>query len=555
MMHWGAMEHPATTGLYLPEDAPSIDLPGGRSIRLLRKLGGGGFGDVWEAAIDGCTETAVVKRARMLGDEADHARRERLRNEASLLTGVEIEGVPRLLLSGVDAAGPYAVWERVTGPTGRALAHHTQSMPLAQSVLLRLAGSLAETLATLHDEGIVHSDVKPDNILIGQVPGRGGEMQPWLVDFGLARRDATAMTRMTVDGCTLGTHGFLDPRTVGCAQERDAASDVYGWAATVFEWHAGFPLFTRDQWWELLQLRENMRRGDVDADVIDAWMQWHVGGRRAMIDGTRRFPALEAVLVDALRWPTRQHPRPTARECAHRLRSAAGGRFARITPDANGMPSSHERDRRRMIAWIGGAVVAGIAALVALRPAEERHAPPAGIDAPVAAVAPAAPKAPPPACTWTATELRLADERGTVLAIRKEDAHVLGTSHAPRARMWVFSLDTATLCTTLERLAPGTGAKLPSPRYACYGLALADDSGEHVLVSFPRLCVTMDGNDMVVLRREDIAGHAASSALLTRWPGLLDRYVEGPPTETAHAQYLQRANAYLRTLKKAARSD
>lgn len=553
VVHWNAMESLGTTGIYIPSDAPCIDLGAGKCVRLLRKLGGGGFGEVWEASIDGAEETAVIKRALRTGEDADAARQERLRGEARLLTGMQIDGVPRLLLSGEDTDGPYVLWERVVGPTGRALASSTAHTPLPRAALLHLAGALAETLAALHDEGIMHSDVKPENVLVGRIAGRGGALRPWLVDFGLARRADSAMTRITADGCTLGTHGFLDPRTVGCAEERDAASDVYGWAATVFEWHAGFPLFTRDQWWELLRLRESMHRGDADADALDAWMQWHLGGRRAAIDASRRFPALEAVLVDALRWPTRQHPRPTAHDCARRLRVAAGGRFARLKPDADGMPTLDDEGRRRAIAWIGAGIIAGIASLFALRSASEPPAPAA--HAPIAAqVAPPPIALPTPGFTWTDTELRLTDERGILLAVPKHDAHVLGVTHTPGARVWVFSLDTVTLCTTLERLAPGSGAKLPSPHYACYGLALRQDGGEHLLLSFPRLCVTHEDGRLVVVRREDIGAHPIAT-LLRDWPGTVDRYLEGPPAETTTAQYLQRANAYLRTLKKAARSD
>src|SRR5439155_4713477 len=85
----------------------------------------------------------------------------------------------------------------------------------------RLIADLADILQYAHDRGVIHRDVKPSNILIGE------DGRPHLMDFGLAKRDAGDIS-VTMDGQVLGTPAYMSPEQArGEGKKVDGRSDVY----------------------------------------------------------------------------------------------------------------------------------------------------------------------------------------------------------------------------------------------------------------------------------------------------------------------------------------
>ena len=127
--------------------------------------------------------------------------------------------------------------------------------------LLKLLTSFTEVLAALHEQCIVHGDIKPENVLLGRLPEKPWRV--WIVDFGLARREETLRTRITSEGLTLGTHGYLDPRLVGNAKDRDREGDIFSAGTLLYECYSGEQLFTSAQWRDALQ-SEAIRQSIID---------------------------------------------------------------------------------------------------------------------------------------------------------------------------------------------------------------------------------------------------------------------------------------------------
>ena len=94
--------------------------------------------------------------------------------------------------------------------------------------------AIAEVIACLHHHGIVHGDIKPENILFGTRVGL--DLRSWLIDFGLAHR--TEETPALRDaGMITGTLGFIDPYTIATGKSQ-TESDVFSFGATLYEWYA-----------------------------------------------------------------------------------------------------------------------------------------------------------------------------------------------------------------------------------------------------------------------------------------------------------------------------
>jgi eukaryotic-like serine/threonine-protein kinase len=154
--------------------------------------------------------------------------------------------IARLIDSGEQDWIVYYVMTYVEGPTLREQLGRAARLPFGEAV--RLADDLLDALDHAHRHGIVHRDVKPENIVLG---AEGAV----LLDFGIARAvAASGSDRLTRSGIAVGTSTYMSPEQITAVKEIDHRSDIYSLGCVLFESLAGQPPFMHRNEAVVLQL-------------------------------------------------------------------------------------------------------------------------------------------------------------------------------------------------------------------------------------------------------------------------------------------------------------
>jgi serine/threonine-protein kinase len=200
-----------------------------RRYQITRRLARGGMATVYEAVDTRLTRTVAVKVMHVgLGDDAEFARKfDREARAAARLSHPNVVSVfdqGQAVLDG-HTVRPYIVMEYIEGPTLRDVI--VREAPMAPARALEVIEPVLAALAAAHDAGLVHRDVKPENVLISD---RG---QIKVADFGLAKA-VSSQTSTATQGLLIGTVSYLPPELV-LSGRADARSDVYSAGVVLFE--------------------------------------------------------------------------------------------------------------------------------------------------------------------------------------------------------------------------------------------------------------------------------------------------------------------------------
>ncbi len=211
------------------EPAPGLVLA--NRYRVVRPLGRGGMGEVWEATHVALGHSLAVKTLRAPADVDDGARAARFLQEAKVAAGLRHPGIVRVTDFGNERGVLWLAMELVDGETLEAL--FEREAPLAPTRALALLGPLFEAVEWLHEQGIVHRDIKPANVILERVAG-SSEPSPRLLDFGIART-VDLVSDLTATGDLLGTPRYMAPEQARGDRDIGAGADQYALALLVYE--------------------------------------------------------------------------------------------------------------------------------------------------------------------------------------------------------------------------------------------------------------------------------------------------------------------------------
>jgi WD40 repeat protein len=201
-------------------------------------LGAGGMGEVYKARDTRLGRDVAVKVLPEIF-AADPDRLERFEREARAVAALSHPGILAIHDFGQDGSRAYAVMELLEGSTLRG---RLDAGPLPPRRVIDIGAQVVRALGAAHEKGIVHRDVKPENIFVTT----DGRVK--VLDFGLARllpaplasssAGATATRVQTTDGVVLGTVGYMSPEQVRGTQA-DHRSDIFSFGVVFYEMLTG----------------------------------------------------------------------------------------------------------------------------------------------------------------------------------------------------------------------------------------------------------------------------------------------------------------------------
>jgi len=324
-----------------PPTGPALPTVLAERYQLDRSLGNGGMGEVFEATDLTLHRNVAVKllSPSLVQDEPARAR---FLREARALAQVNSPHVVAVYDAGEDAERPYLVMELVEGTT---LEHELERAGrLEPPRAVAIAKDIASGLASAHEQGIVHRDVKPSNVFL--TPSDAAKIG----DFGIARLERPDAT-LTLTGQTFGSPPYVAPEQA-TGGKVDARADLYSLGCVLFQMLVGRRPFSGDDAVSLVYQHVHTTPPRVDSlhpevpvalgDLVAGLMAKDPDDRPDSAEEVRR--ALESVPTEAVVTATATVP---------------------VTATAV-LPRRAQADRRRKPWWPLVAGIAGVVVLLAL---------------------------------------------------------------------------------------------------------------------------------------------------------------------------------------------
>ncbi len=208
----------------------------GESYRLERELGGGGMSRVFVAQDTRLGREVVVKV--LSPDLAAGVNSDRFHREILVAAQLQHPQIVPVLAAGETDGLPYFTMPYVAGESLRRRLDGGKPLPVVDAIaVLR---DVARALAYAHEHGVVHRDIKPDNVLVA-----GGSAA--VTDFGIAKALSSSRTfggeNLTRIGNSLGTPAYMAPEQVAADPNADHRIDIYSFGAMAYELLTGSPPF------------------------------------------------------------------------------------------------------------------------------------------------------------------------------------------------------------------------------------------------------------------------------------------------------------------------
>jgi serine/threonine-protein kinase len=209
----------------------------GSQYTLERELGGGGMSRVFLAVENTLGRWVVVKV--LAPDMMIGVSVERFRREIMMVARLQHPNIVPVIAAGEAAGLPYFTMPLVEGESLRARLIRSGELPVSEVV--RILRGVASALAYAHENGVVHRDIKPDNILLGK-------HHALVADFGVAKALSASATQaqgpLTSIGVALGTPTYMAPEQALADPNVDGRADLYALGVVAYEMLTGYPPFT-----------------------------------------------------------------------------------------------------------------------------------------------------------------------------------------------------------------------------------------------------------------------------------------------------------------------
>lgn len=332
--------------LHAMSDAAPLEQKRIGAYRILGEVGRGGMGIVYEAERSGNRYAIKLIPFAPLGDARAT---ERFRREIRGLARLDHPNIVAIHDAGLQDGAPYIVMEYVDG----------QSLAsISKDLSTRRAAEIARTLAlaaeSAHERGVIHRDIKPQNVLLRR------DGSPVLLDFGLMT--AEDLPGLTETGDFVGTPRYMPPERIR-GEPAEPRTDVYGLGMVLYELLVGRPAFSQQSRETILRAVErgtfpaprSLRSGierDLERIVLTALAH----------EPKRRYPSARALAADLGRFlegePIRARPpgavtRTVDRALRHPLRTAAaalvilGATTAIVWPFVTARPAPPTQEEQR----------------------------------------------------------------------------------------------------------------------------------------------------------------------------------------------------------------
>ena len=349
--------------------------------RIESLLGRGGMGEVYVALNERLGKRVALKV--MSREVLDAEEAHRFAREAKAASRIAHPGVVQVFDADVDTGRPWIAMELLEGESlAQRISRGPCSVPEAGAIMLEAL----DVVAAVHDAGVIHRDLKPDNLFLERLPG--GRHRVKVLDFGIAKVALPGVDSITQTGAMMGTPLYLAPEQAAGAKHVDQRADIYSLGVILYAMLSGRLPYEVESFGELvakMMTKGPQGVGSVAPHVAPAMVQ--LVDRCIAVEPTHR-PQSARAFAEELRVAIRSAAVHDA--MASPARAAPAVLLATMPSQPVGEPRARRRFSLGMVALVGaiaGTLVAG-AVVVVLQSGESGEGPVAASAVPADPVAP-----------------------------------------------------------------------------------------------------------------------------------------------------------------------